>query len=96
MGRDSVCAWLWPVDVSVAANASLHPLFDESNKSSRRLDVLLNTPIARLVQTDSDSEYPASQTVEMVSASLNTTIRITARKEIFRPVGGVGCVQSLR
>jgi choline dehydrogenase-like flavoprotein len=77
-----------------AATAYLDPLLNGTVKG-RRLDVLLNTQVTRLVQSGVESGVPAFRTVEMVASSSNSTICVTARKEVILSGGVVGTPQIL-
>jgi choline dehydrogenase-like flavoprotein len=76
-----------------AATAYIDPLFDETAES-RGLDILLHTQVTRLVQSGEESGVPVFRTAEMATSS-NSTICVTARKEIILSAGVVGTPQIL-
>jgi choline dehydrogenase-like flavoprotein len=78
-----------------AATAYLDPLLDAPGKNRRRLDVLLNTQVTRLIQSGEESGYPAFRIAEISTPLSNTTTRLTARKEIILSAGIVGTAQIL-
>jgi choline dehydrogenase-like flavoprotein len=76
-----------------AATAYLDPLFDEA-AGTRGLDILLHIQVTRLVQSGEESGVPVFRKAEVTTSS-NSTLCVTARREIILSAGVVGTPQIL-